>query len=86
MSTKQEILKLARAAGLSKPEVKVINFRGNTLWQVFAENTSRHTGLWGDVHPKVMFAAYGSLEAAQQELPGDAQRFIQMVKREALEE
>jgi hypothetical protein len=80
MSVKQEILKLARAAGLSNPAVK----HSRNYWTLYAENPYQED--WNGDPRQEFVSTYFTPEQVQRNLPSDAQRFIEKIKREALEE
>lgn len=84
MSVKQEILKLARAAGLQKPEVKSRRIKGGTYWVLEAQNPYRED--WDGNPKEVVLGVYRSLEQARELLPDNAASFIEQIKREGLEE
>jgi hypothetical protein len=85
MNTKQEILKLALAAGIPKPTIIIRRWGGKACWILEAEN--RHVqGDWDGNPKREIVSSYGSLEHARNELPGDAQKFNDKLKRDALED
>jgi hypothetical protein len=84
MSVKQEILRLARAAGLQKPRVTFKRIKGGNYWNLFAENPYRED--WDGNPREEVVSCYFDIEHARKNLPGEAQAFIEKIKREALKE